>query len=225
MTCTTSIEVVGNILQLHTGRAIVWPERSTLLIADLHLGKEHTFARQGVPIPAGPSQQSLDRLTTLIASTRPERLIVLGDLMHAIPHRHESWLGALSRFLDQHQGLDVQVCAGNHDRTDGQNRVDARVQWHSEPIVEGPFVLQHHPGSDERGYVLSGPVHPVMRIARRRGKPLRAPAFWFRQRHAVLPAFGSFTGGHAITPSSGDRVWVSGPSRVIRVPAPARDSA
>jgi hypothetical protein len=31
----------------------------------------------------------------------------------------------------------------------------------------------------------------------------------------VMPSFGSFTGGAAITPESGDRVFAIGPERVI----------
>ena len=219
------IEVCDETLQLHPGRAIVWPGNRTLLIADMHLGKEHTFGRLGVPIPAGPSQQSLQRLTILVHETRPERLIVLGDLIHASPSSGESWLKSLADFLDQHRGLDVQVCAGNHDRIEGQKMVDSRVQWHRQPLVDGPFVLQHLPGDDERGYVMSGHVHPMMRITRRRSDSVRVPAFWFRRAHAVLPAFGSFTGGHAIAPTSADRVWVCGPERVIRVPVVATDPA
>lgn len=216
----TDIDVCGEALQLHPERAILWPRQHTLLIADIHLGKEHTFGRHGVPIPEGPSQASLDRLASLIADTQPERLVVLGDLMHAEPTRHESWLDALRDFLDAHNTLDVVVCAGNHDRPAGQDRVDSRIRWHAEPLVQAPFILQHHPGDDERGYVLAGHVHPVLWIGQQRQKKLRVPVFWLRQGHAVLPAFGSFTGGHSIAPAHGERVWVCGPERVVAVPSP-----
>lgn len=217
MTATSPIGLEGEALSLHADRAIFWPRRKTLLVADVHLGKEHAFSRQGVPIPAGPSEHSLKRLTRLVIDSLADRLIVLGDLMHATPHTNESWLPALSQFLDDHQTLEVIVCAGNHDKPAGQLRIDQRIRWQTDPLVEPPFVFQHHPGDSYRGYVMAGHIHPVYRLHRRRGGALRLPAFWFTSGHTVLPAFGSFTGGHVITPRAGDRIHVCGPKRVVEV--------
>jgi len=213
----TVIACQGEQLHLLPQQAVHWPVRRTVFVADLHLGKEHAFGRQGIPIPAGSSEATLARLDTLLRITHAERLVVLGDLMHAAPEADESWLGSLSTFLDEHRELDVRVCAGNHDREAGRTRIDARVRWHAEPIVDGPFVLQHHPGEDARGYVLCGHVHPTFMLGRSRRDALRVPAFWFRPGQAVLPAFGGFTGGHAIRAERGDRIWISGPERVVAV--------
>ena len=40
------------------------------------------------------------------------------------------------------------------------------------------------------------------------GTQHRFPCFHVGVRHAVLPAFGTFTGGHTIHPVRGDRVFV-----------------
>lgn len=213
----TVIACAGEQLHLLPQHAVHWPIRRTLFVADLHLGKEHAFGRQGIPIPVGPSETTLARLDVLLRTTRAERLVVLGDLMHTAPDADESWLGSLGALLDAHRQLDVHVCAGNHDREPGRATLDQRLHWHAEPIVDGPFVLQHHPGEDDRGYVLCGHVHPAFILGRRRRDALRVPAFWFRSRHAVLPAFGGFTGKHAIDAERGDRIWISGPERVVAV--------
>jgi len=212
-------ELQGESLLLHAERALSWPRLKTVLVADVHLGKEHVFGRQGVPIPTGPSDNSLERLSTLVEQTAAERLIVLGDLMHATPRSNESWIAALATFLDNHSTLEVTVCAGNHDKLAGQERIDRRIHWHNEVVLEPPFVLQHHPGEDERGYALSGHLHPMYRLGHRRRSGLRLPAFWFRKHFAVLPAFGSFTGGHVITRQKGDRVCLCGPQSVVEVGA------
>ena len=212
-----AVDVAGERLTLHPERAVHWPARRTLLVADLHLGKEHAFGRRGIAIPAGPSEAGLARLARLIAATGVERLAVLGDLMHDAPDGPESWLGALSGVLDTHRSLAVEVCAGNHDRPEAHAALDARLTWLAEPVVDGPFVLRHHPRDDPRGHVLAGHLHPVHRVGRARGAGLRLPAFWLRPGHAVLPAFGEFTGGLAVRPERGDRLWVAGPERVVRV--------
>jgi len=222
MSSTTGLthECCGERFDLHHERVIHWKARRTLLAADVHFGKEEVFGRHGIAIPHGPSSQSLERLGTMLAATGAERLCVLGDFMHAAPKPDERWLFALSQFLDRHTALSVDVVAGNHDKRAGRLLVDARIRWIDDASPEPPFVLRHVPGSDTRGYVLSGHLHPVFRLQAggRKRRSVRAPAFWFREDHAVLPSFGEFTGGHIITPEAGDQVFLAGPDSVIAVP-------
>jgi len=217
----------GERLALHARRAVHWIARRTLFVADVHLGKEAVFGRLGVPIPHGPSEGDLDRLAGLVSSTGAERLCILGDFMHDAPLAGERWLGALTAFLDDHATLAVEVVAGNHDRVAGRPLVDPRIRWIEGSVVDGPFVLRHEPGEDPRGYVLAGHVHPAFRIGGgRRGESLRAPAYWFREHCAVLPAFGAFTGGETIRAAPGERVFVVGPDCVVPVfgePEPCGD--
>ncbi len=213
----TAVEVADERLELRPERALYWPARRTVFVADVHLGKEHVFGRHGIPVPGGISERALDRLAALVRTSRAERLVVLGDLMHDAPTAGESWPRALSAFLDDHASLAVELCAGNHDREGAREALDPRLAWLAEPHVDGPFVLRHHPADDARGYALCGHVHPVWRLSRRRGAGGRVPAFWFRPGHAVLPAFGEFTGGHVVEAEAGDRVWASGPDRVVAV--------
>ncbi len=215
----------GETLWLHPERCLYWPARRTLLVADIHFGKEHSFGRAGIAIPGGISEHDLRRLSALIDGSGAENLIILGDFMHAAPARNEPWLLALSHFLDDHSDLDIQIVAGNHDKPRARLRVDERIRWQAESLVQHPFVLQHHPASDKRGYVLCGHLHPVYRVSTGRLPGLRAPAFWFRDNHAVLPAFGGFTGGMAVSPESGDRLYVAGPECVVHVPWKPRTSA
>jgi hypothetical protein len=46
------------------------------------------------------------------------------------------------------------------------------------------------------------------------------PVFWFTRRFAVLPSFGSFTGGHPIRLGAGDRVFAAGPDSVLDLTQP-----
>ena len=221
------IECCDEQLYLHHERAIYWPGQRSLLVADVHFGKEHVFGRAGIAIPGGISQLNLDRLSQLIETSGAEQLIVLGDFMHASPTAGECWLASLVRFLDRHSELAVQVVAGNHDHKAGRKLVDSRIGWVDTRLIIAPFVLQHEPGDDACGYRLSGHLHPAFRLstgaAKGRGESLRAPAFWFRERHAVLPAFGEFTGGHAIKPDPGNRIYLCGPDCVLPVHAAGQE--
>jgi hypothetical protein len=48
---------------------------------------------------------------------------------------------------------------------------------------------------------------------------LRLPCFHFAPGLAVLPAFGAFTGMHAVRRVPGDRVWAVLDDRVVEVPS------
>ena len=209
---------------LHPQRVMYWPAQKTLLVADVHVGKEHVFGRQGIGIPGGISESTLRHLFILANDSGAERLIVLGDFMHAVPHSSEPWLDVLTQLMDQHTQLTVEIVAGNHDREKGRSIVDSRIIWHPVSLMTGPLVLQHEPGKDARGFVLSGHLHPVWRLGTARRGGVRAPVFWFREHCAVLPAFGEFTGGVVIEPDAQkDKLYITGPNCVMAVPTHIRD--
>lgn len=218
---STVIQCCDETLWLVPERALFWPRASTLFIADVHMGKEHVFGRTGIAIPGGISESTLTQLFNLVDASGAERLVVLGDFLHAVPKRCESWLRTLSSHLDERASLAMSIVAGNHDKPAGQKLIDSRIPWTAESAVESPFVLRHEPGSDDRGYVLAGHLHPTWRIGRSRRGSVRAPVFWFGKQGAVLPAFGEFTGGQMIKPEPGDRLFMTGPDCVLSVPVPS----
>jgi len=211
------INCADETLLLHADRAVYWPAQHTLLVADVHLGKEYVFSRAGNAIPEGPSEADIHRLAQLVHACGANRLIVLGDLIHAQPSPTEHWLITLGEFLDQHQQLSVEVVAGNHDKPAGRDLLDTRIIWHTESLVEAAFVLQHKPAEDQRGHVLCGHIHPCFRLSAGRNDSVRAPVFWFGAKCSVLPAFGQFTGGHNVRPAKSDRLYMIGPECVLPV--------
>lgn len=214
-----TIHCSGEKLQLHPQRVMYWPAAKVLFAADVHVGKEHVFARAGMAIPAGISESILKQLFTLCDASGTQQLIILGDFVHGTPSTDENWLTTLSTLLDERPELRVRVVTGNHDTEKAQNRVDSRIVWQSDAEVLGPFVLQHAPSEDTRGYVLSGHLHPAWRLSTGRRNSMRTPVFWFRPQHAVLPAFGSFTGGMLIKPEDADRLYMVTDESVLPIPA------
>lgn len=221
MTAGTTIVCRGERLVLSSERAVYWPARRSLLVADWHLGKAAVFARRGLAIPGGGDVADMRRLDGLLTHYDCCRLVVLGDLMHAPPTKADAWPEQLAAWLDGHRQLDCVVVAGNHDRVTAATLPDAlrrRIDWHPEPLLDGPFCFDHEPGEHATHYVVAGHLHPTRRLEAGADR-VRAPAFWFRRHCAVLPAFGEFTGGHNIQPRAGERVFVTGPDAVIEVSA------
>ena len=87
-----------------------------LVVADLHLGWEVSLSHQGIHVPS-QVPRLLEKLRKIINDTHPRRLILLGDVKHAVAKVElEEWKYVPEFF----EGLveiipDVQVVPGNHD--------------------------------------------------------------------------------------------------------------
>lgn len=209
-----ALDVAGTRLTLLADRALYWQNTATLLVADVHLGKGAALRRLGVAIPGGGSRDDLLRLATLIATQRPQRLVILGDLFHArLTEDDDALVDAFAAFRSRHAQLDVIAIRGNHDRKTSTPPTVLGVDWH-DTLEDGPFLFAHEPEPDARGYVLAGHLHPALRLSSR-GDTLRLPTFWFGPHVGVLPSFGSLTGGAVISPAPGDRCVVVTPAGLV----------
>ena len=88
------------------------PER-LLVVADYHAGIEAVLRYEGVEL-ADAGDRRRDRLSGLVAETEPDRLVVLGDLIHAVGDPWRTEREELTALFD---GLSVPttVVKGNHD--------------------------------------------------------------------------------------------------------------
>ena len=212
------VSVAGEALMPLADRALFWPRTATLIVADVHLGKGAAFRRAGVPVPSGATRTDLARLDALIAERRPTRLLVLGDLFHARLSDDEPAIAAIDAFRARHAALAIHAIRGNHDRHVERLPASWHIDWIAAALHEPPFVFAHEPLADPRGYVLAGHIHPVLAL-RSRHDAARLPVFWFRhaERIGVLPSFGSFTGGHPVSPGKADSVVVVTPAGVVPI--------
>lgn len=230
----TTLLLAGEDLLLDARRAAVWPAARTLFIADLHLGKHAAYAALGAAVPQQAAQADLDALGRLIADHRAQRLVVLGDLVHARAGLTADVLAALAAWRVRHADLRITQVLGNHDLRAGPLPDELAIESLPESSSLVPFTLLHDPDAPEAPApeipALAGHVHPMVTLAPRHGRAsLRARCFWLRRRTLILPAFGAFTGGGRIAPARGDRVFACGPNSVHEVtsalvgpPAPAR---
>ena len=199
--------MAGEELLLMHERAVYWTAARTLLVADLHLGKGAAFRSLGVPVPRGSSMSTLERLRTCIDRTGCERVVALGDLMHATRGLTEDLLREVARWR-QTVGAEMLLIRGNHDKALEilADALDATVCGACE--VQPPFAFVHELQQVPEAYALSGHIHPCVLLHGFGNQAMRAPCFWLKESGAVLPAFGDFTGCAQVIPSAGDRVFV-----------------
>lgn len=219
MTGIFPLTVCGETLLLHPERAAIW--RRTVIVADTHFGKSSFFARHGIAVPKGSDDDDRARLTELIQASQAQRLIVVGDFLHAplTPDSAEARdLDAWARALAP---VRITVVAGNHDR--GTGRPSALIEWHEQELRDPPFRFVHDAAaSKDLGlpFTLSGHVHPVMRFHVSSKQRLRVPVFWHCANGLVLPSFGAFTGGFAVRPALREQLFAAGPNAVTKIETP-----
>lgn len=217
MSSDTEVIVAGEPLRLLPERAIFWPSKRTLIVADLHWGKEEAFRAGGIPIPVGPLEADLSRLESIIRRTNSERLLILGDLWHDRTGMIESMLNIVKAWRCSLGELHIELVLGNHDLRIGLDHDELLMTIRDRDFVEAPFVFSHFPNASPAGYVLAGHVHPAVMLRGPGKQKLRLPCFWLGDQVCVLPAFGQFTGRSEIVPRAGDRVFAIADGQVIEV--------
>ena len=191
----------GEQLELCPDRTLYWERKRTLIAADIHLGKGALFNRMGIPLPDA-SVTDLTRLSRAIVKTGAQRLLVLGDLVHG----RTGFEAALAAWKPE---VELVLVACNHDRGTRPQGFSVILQ-----LDEVSLHFRHEPSIIPG--TICGHVHPKVRLTGR-GDSLSAACFWLHSDQLVLPAFGSHTGGHWITPDVGDRIAVVGTQMVMEV--------
>lgn len=218
------LQAGGARLQLLPQRAVFLPDHGVLLVADAHIGKAVSFRKLGVPVPEATTQGTLQRLGDAVNACGAAHVIFLGDLLHSARSRSADTMDAVAHWLQLHRGLRLTLVRGNHDDHAGDPPQNWGVNCVDEPFhlpALPQLALCHHPDARPGCYVLAGHVHPAAVLHGGRRESLRLPAFHFGPTVGILPAFGDFTGSHALPRGSADRVWVSTGETVRRLPSPA----
>ena len=208
----------GGRLQLWPQKAAFDPDLGLLLVADAHIGKAVSFRRLGVPVPQGTTSEALDRLDALLRATGAGEIVFLGDLLHSARAHAAATLAAVARWRDRHPRLALTLVRGNHDLHAGDPPAALGVRVVDGPLRRGPWALSHHPEPSADGYVLAGHVHPCVALGGLGGRAhdrLRLPCFHFGAQVGVLPAFGGFTGMHALPRAPSDRLFALADDRVV----------
>ena len=187
------LEVAGEVIWLLPERAVLWPARRWLWIADLHWGKDATFREAGIPLPRGGLEADLARLSSLLETLQPERLLILGDLIHARASLHPEVVATVAAWRARHS-VPIELMEGNHDRHAPHLPAAWGIERGGRRKVAGPFVFRHEPEPDPEGFVWAGHVHPVHLLGWGKQR-WRLPCFHLGEAVGILPAFGEFTGG------------------------------
>jgi DNA ligase-associated metallophosphoesterase len=167
-------------------------------------------------------EADLTRLERLVRETAARRLIVLGDLFHARSGCTQAVFDEFTATRSRMPDTEVLLIAGNHDRAIGKIPpslgIDSCLRTHDEP----PFHFVHEPATDlpepdRTCFTIAGHMHPTVTIGSPSGDRITERCFVAEAATLVLPAFGSFTGGHRMRHAEGLRLWIARDDGVVDV--------
>ncbi|MEC7446065.1 MAG: ligase-associated DNA damage response endonuclease PdeM [Planctomycetota bacterium] len=216
----TRIEIRGEALGLFPERAVFWPKRRTLILSDIHFGKDQYFRLSGVPIPQGLTESLLANLQHLVALCEPARILVLGDFWHHKFGISEDVDSKLLEWQDENRDLKWHVIPGNHDRRLEEWADRWNLVLLNDFLLEPPFLFTHDPSAivlpkSTSAYLLSGHLHPAVRLQAPGFPDQKLPCFWLSKDYGVLPAFNTFTGLNLQKYCKGDQIGVIADNEVI----------
>ncbi|HSR49384.1 MAG TPA: ligase-associated DNA damage response endonuclease PdeM [Acidobacteriota bacterium] len=206
------LTLCGQHVYLLSQRAVYWPARKTLIVADLLWEKDEAFRLQGLGLPRGVLDDDLARLQGLCRQIVPQRLLVLGDLVHSRQGITEQVSRRIARWRRDLKPRLVLVPA-NHDRHLRRLPESWGIELAPEFLEEPPFAFAHAPRASQE-FLWCGHVHPVVRL--RSGlESLRLPCFRIDPACGLLPAFSRFTGGAVQRPRPRRRLFALAHGAVV----------
>ncbi|MFT4024491.1 MAG: metallophosphoesterase, partial [Flavihumibacter sp.] len=156
------------------------------------------------------------RLEILQQGEQPLRLLIVGDFFHSTVNKEAD---LFARWRHDHASLHIDLVRGNHDILPADWYRQQDIRLHDNILTDGPFAFVHewneYPPENKGTYFLSGHIHPGIRLRGLGRQQVILPCFYFGKKHAILPAFGGFTGLAALQPQPGDQVFVIGNKQLI----------
>ena len=225
-------------------KAVFIPSDQTLLVSDLHLGKAGHFRRHGIAIPRDSNLENLARLTRLMDGLKPHHLLLLGDLFHSdLNPEWDVFVDWLDEERQRLPSLQVTLVLGNHDTGIPLDALSAAgISYVSSLHWSDGIVFSHAPEDPippGTSLHVCGHWHPGVRLRGGGRQSLRLPCYFLTEMRTgtegelrsqtgtgsgtgagtgwrlVLPAFGSFTGLHTVTPRKSDRIFVIAEDQVL----------
>ncbi|MEC5174461.1 ligase-associated DNA damage response endonuclease PdeM [Chryseobacterium nepalense] len=187
---TKKIKIRQETFILTNQRALFWEEQKALILSDLHIGKTAHFRKNGIALANQIMKNDLERLSILIEYFKPEKFIVVGDLLHA---GDNSDVDEFCSWRNQYSDLEFHLIEGNHDRISKKLESKLCLNFKSELMEIADFMLIHDFEKKHSKFQITGHIHPGF-VINSVVKKIKLPCFVVTENQLLLPAFSEFTG-------------------------------
>ena len=144
---------------------------STLIIADVHMGFEEALNKKGVLVPVLQYKDTVARLLPILRKSKPERIVINGDLKHEFGMIMDSeWRNTIKLldFMLEHCD-EVVLLRGNHDTMLGPIARKKNIKVLDYLVVDGSYLCHGHeiPCDDDfkqAKRIIIGHEHPAVML-------------------------------------------------------------
>lgn len=207
-----TVYINKNSFILHPLGGLFWKEKSLLLISDVHLGKVSHFRKFGAAVPRKAVHKNFVLLDKIVSDFQPFQICFLGDLFHSSLNKEwaffENWVAKTP--------TEIILVAGNHDIIAPEKFGQLNISIFPELVIDD-FLLTHHPEERENHFTFCGHIHPAVTLKGFGRQRLKLPCFFKSKNQMILPAFGEFTGTHALSPTNDNEVFAIVEDTIIKV--------
>ncbi len=210
------LEIKDERLLLTAGRALVWPSKELIIIADLHLGKTALFRQHGMAIPSSVQENDLENISKLLAQFPSRKLIVVGDMFH---QDFNNDIQSFFNWRNSFDALEIILVEGNHDKLPASfyKKLDITLVQQYLDIAPFRFVHKTPKLPLEDLITISGHLHPGVRLIGKAKQGMRLPCFTLTESAMVLPAFSLFTGLHIGEAVKGCQYYAIAGNKIMKV--------
>jgi DNA ligase-associated metallophosphoesterase len=187
---TKNINIQNEIFTLTNQRALFWKKEKALIFSDLHIGKTAHFRKNGIALANHIMKNDLERLSILIEYFKPEKFIIVGDLLHAGDN-----VDVDEFCIWKNQYSDIKFCLveGNHDRISKTLEKKLCLDSRSDSLEIDDISFVHDFDKINSKFQITGHIHPGFMI-NSPVKRIKLPCFVVTENQLLLPAFSEFTG-------------------------------
>lgn len=164
------MELLPNIIT--DGCALYLREHKTIVISDLHIGKEEEMRSAGVMIPASQKQYYQKEIARLLQEHDVLRVVFNGDIKHEFKRiSAEEWNDVKSLITSlQEKGIVVEIILGNHDNMLVPILNKLRIKGRKELLLGSVLIThgdlqQKELSLDKCSTIIIGHEHPSLLLA------------------------------------------------------------
>jgi len=180
--------------ELLPSRALYWPSRQLLVVADLHLGRIVSRA----PKMMEDVYHALTRVSEALLHTNASRLLFLGDVFHMRNNYPPDVVQAFDVWRSTHAQTEMILVRGNHERAMGDPPSQLRLHCVNPGYDEGGVTFLHEP-RHMRTFTICGHLHPCLLVPTDRALATTVPCFVWNQEYLYMPAFEDTIPGRVIS--------------------------
>lgn len=204
-------KLVDNVYAVVGQPALYLSKYDTLVVADLHLGFEESYASQGIFVPTFQLKKIFERIKKILSLVVPVRVIINGDIKHDFSRLLRQERREIRNLIDflKDQGIEwITVIRGNHDNYASIVLDKLGVKLVDVLILENIVLTHGHldlsPEIIRGDIVIIGNEHPSIAIKDDLGLThkftcLVLGSLTTKQKVIIMPSLSFYASGNPVT--------------------------